>query len=267
MGGGQVCTSPPPSPSPSRGQANQARTRTAGSRSSPWVIARGAGRDASAGPRPGSTSTSQTRASAPLALQPGPTKPEGRAGTPFQHPASCPRPKPHGRLRPRCSQPPLPLTCKLLWPLKSNGFWTARAFLLPTTRMPTTQRVVSDSPCWHPRAPSPWSPPWPVSTAPQFYLMTLSQLCSSGTPFDRVRVLLGPVLARSLLVCRNTLTPEAKRCGQRSPSMLQEVVRASPQRARTRDGVDAFAGRREKYHLPIGFGKTPSENFLALCGK
>lgn len=32
-------------------------------------------------------------------------------------------------------------------------------------------------------------------------------------------------------------------------------------------GVDAFAGRREKYHLPVGFGKTISENFLALCGK
>lgn len=32
-------------------------------------------------------------------------------------------------------------------------------------------------------------------------------------------------------------------------------------------GVDAFAGRREKYHLPVGFGKTISDNFLALCGK
>lgn len=58
---------------------------------------------------------------------------------------------------------------------------------------------------------------------------------------------------------------EAEGCGQRSPSP-REVVPASPrpEQAGARDGVDAFAGRKEEYHPPIGFGKTISENFFCF---
>lgn len=40
-----------------------------------------------------------------------------------------------------------------------------------------------------------------------------------------------------------------------------------PQAGRCRDGVDAFAGRKEGYHPPIGFGKTISENFFCFMWK
>ncbi|XP_029776879.1 surfeit locus protein 2, partial [Suricata suricatta] len=52
--------------------------------------------------------------------------------------------------------------------------------------------------------------------------MTLSQGCSSGTPFDRVRVL-APVLVGPSSFCGNSLTPEAKGCAS-----LRAVVCLSP---------------------------------------
>lgn len=115
-------------------------------------------------------------------------------------------------------------------------------FLTPCIRLGATSR----------------STPFPVSTALQSHQMQLSHVCPSGTPLT---------VPTPLLVCRNGLTPGGQ--GVRSEGTLNAgggcsvalvgLVRGT--------GVDAFAGRREKYHLPVGFGKTISENFLALCGK
>lgn len=90
---------------------------------------------------------------------------------------------------PHVPEPSPTPTCVPLWPFDDEAMAHGqRAFLLPSTRLLATRRGVSDSmfPPW-------WGHllvhPFPISSVRQSSQMTLSQVCSSVTLFDRVWVL------------------------------------------------------------------------------